>query len=74
LLLSKSFLSKIRHQTKVAGSRPFQCLESGFISPNAERRDFSGSVKFFENKETFQQLSIPFDFQARFLEFASNGK
>jgi hypothetical protein len=36
----------------MACSRPFQCLESGFISPNAERRDLSGSVKLFEIKET----------------------
>jgi hypothetical protein len=45
-------------KTKMAGSRPFQCLESGFISANAERRDLSGSVKFFKIKETaFQKLT-----------------
>jgi hypothetical protein len=43
--------------TKMACSQPFQCLESGFISPNAGRRDLNGSVKLFEIKETsFQKL------------------
>ena len=38
-------------------SQPIQCLESGFISPNSERRDLSGSVKLFEIKETSFQKS-----------------
>ena len=50
--------AKTGTKTKMAGSRQFQCLEYGFISPNAERRDLSGSVKFFKIKETaFQELT-----------------
>jgi hypothetical protein len=56
LLLSS--LPRAKTATKTAGFRPFQCLESGFISPDAERRDSSGSVKFFKIKETaFQKLT-----------------
>jgi hypothetical protein len=51
-LLSSLRRTKPATKTKMADSRPFQCLESGFISPNAEKRDLSRSVKFFKIKET----------------------
>ena len=57
-LLSSLRRAKPATKTKMADSRPFQCLESGFISPNAERRDLSRSVKFIKIKETaFQKLT-----------------
>jgi hypothetical protein len=45
LLLSSLRRAKTATKTKMAGSRSLQCLGSGFISPNAQRRDLSDSVK-----------------------------
>ena len=66
LLLFSLRRAKTATKTKMVGSRPFQCLDSGFISPNAERRDLSDSVKFFKIKETaFQKLTCSIWFSSK---------
>jgi hypothetical protein len=66
LLLSSLRRAKTATKTKMASSRSLQCLGSGFISPNAQRRDLSDSVKFFKIKETaFQKLACSIWFSSK---------